>query len=209
MPTKKSILLNIGTRLLPLFLKLLFSTLRIDIVKRESGLPDRSRGLMFAFWHGQMITGWLLAKRLFPDTIPSAVVSLSPDGQILSDTLEKLDFRLIRGSSSRGRDDVKAGIAEQLRNRGLVAITPDGPRGPIHRFKYGTLRLASEYRTPILFADISHEKASKLRSWDQFEIPMPFSRVRVTLHRIDVPVFSSEEELRAFANQLSDRYTHA
>lgn len=209
MPTKKSILLNIGTRLLPLFLKLLFSTLRIDIVKRESGLPDRSRGLMFAFWHGQMITGWLLAKRLFPDTIPSAVVSLSPDGQILSDTLEKLDFRLIRGSSSRGRDDVKAGIAELLRNRGLVAITPDGPRGPIHRFKYGTLRLASEYRTPILFADISHEKASKLRSWDQFEIPMPFSRVRVTLHRIDVPVFSSEEELRAFANQLSDRYTHA
>jgi len=209
MSTKKSILLNIGTLLLPLFLKLLFSTLRIDIVKKESGLPDRSRGLMFAFWHGQMITGWLLAKRLFPDTIPSAVVSLSPDGQILSDALEKLDFELIRGSSSRGRDDVKAGIAERIRNRGLVAITPDGPRGPIHRFKYGTLRLASEHRTPILFADISHEKASKLRSWDQFEIPMPFSRVRVTLHLIDVPVFSSEEELRAFADQLSDRYTHA
>lgn len=205
----KNILLKLGTSLLPLFLKQLFATLRLEVSGPADGLPGTGRGIVFAFWHGDMVTGWLLARKLFPERRPSAVVSLSPDGQILSDTLERLGFRLIRGSSSRGRDDVRAGIAGALREGGLVAVTPDGPRGPAHQFKFGTVRLASEHGVPILFADIRHSKAKRLRSWDRFEIPAPFSRVDVTLHRVDVPAFPSEEELREFTNRLSERFAHA
>lgn len=200
---------KIGKLLLAPLLNMLFASLRMELAMPEEGLPAARRGIIFAFWHGSMATGWLLVRRLFPDAAPAAVVSLSPDGQILSETLGRLGFRLIRGSSSRGRDAVRDGIAAELGSGGIVAVTPDGPRGPIRRFKYGTVRLASENRAPILFADIEHGKSRKLRSWDKFEIPMPFSRVKVSLHLIDVPPFTSEEELHEFANRLSERFAHA
>ncbi|NTU57585.1 MAG: DUF374 domain-containing protein [Chlorobiaceae bacterium] len=209
MPIVKNILWNAGTRLLPPLLKLLFSSLRLKIVSPEGGHPGTEHGIIFAFWHGKMVTGWLLVRRLLPDIRPSAVVSLSEDGQILSETLERLGFRLIRGSSSRGREDVKTGMLESLRNRGVIAITPDGPRGPLHRFKYGTLRIASEHQVPILFADITHERYRVLKSWDRFEIPMPFSRTTVYLHSIRVPAFTSEEALHEFARKLSEHFGHA
>jgi len=190
-------------------LRLLFLSQRLELRMPPEGLPETRRGLVFAFWHGKMATGWLLSRRLFPDTVPSAVVSLSRDGQLLSGTLGRLGFQLIRGSSSRGKEEVRAGIAERLRSGGLVAVTPDGPRGPIHRFKYGTLRLASETGSPILFADIAHERPRLLKSWDRFEIPAPFGKTVVTLHLVEVPRFSDEGEIQRFANSLSDRFTHA
>lgn len=204
-----NILRESGIRLLPWLLRLLVASLKIEVIPPEQGLPGKERGTLFTFWHGKMVTGWLLGKRLFRGIPVSAVVSLSGDGQILSDTLGRLGFRLIRGSSSRGREEVRAGISEVFRNREVVAITPDGPRGPLYRFKYGTIRLASEHRVPLLFAEITHEKMKALRSWDRFEIPFPFSRVTVRLHSVQVPEFDSEEALRAYADELSTRFAHA
>ncbi|NTU68050.1 MAG: DUF374 domain-containing protein [Chlorobiaceae bacterium] len=194
--------------LLAPMLRLLFASQRMEIRVPHQGLPDARRGVVFAFWHGKMATGWLLALRLFPGTVPSAVVSLSRDGQLLSDTLGRLGFKLIRGSSSKGKEEVRSGITEGLRSGGVVAVTPDGPRGPIHRFKYGTLRLASESGSPILFADIAHERPRMLKSWDRFEIPGLFGRTVVTLHLVDVPRFADEMELQRFANSLSERFAH-
>jgi Kdo2-lipid IVA 3' secondary acyltransferase len=153
-----------------------------------------------------MITGWLLAQRFFPGREISAVVSLSGDGQILSDALDRLGFRLIRGSSSRGKEVVRRNIGVALVNRGVVAVTPDGPRGPQHRFKYGTLRLAAQHHAPVVFPEIRYSNARSLKSWDRFEIPMPFSRVKVTLHLVTVPDFATEEAFRAWADELSTTF---
>ncbi len=202
----KDILLKSATRLLPHILKLLFTTLKIEIEQTGESLPGNERGVMFAFWHGKMITGWLLARRLFPRREISAVVSLSGDGQILSDALDRLGFRLIRGSSSRGKEVVRRNIGVALSSGGVVAVTPDGPRGPHHRFKYGTLRLAALHHAPVVFAKIRYGNTRSLKSWDRFEIPMPFSRVQVTLRVVRVPDFPSEDAFRAWADELSTTF---
>lgn len=200
----KDILLKSAIRLLPHVLKLLFATLKIEIEGEK--LPDDPRGVMFAFWHGKMITGWLLARKLFPEREISAVISLSGDGQILADALDRLRFRLIRGSSSRGKEVVRRNIGVALSSRGVVAVTPDGPRGPHHRFKYGTLRLAAQHHAPVVFAEIRYDNARNLKSWDRFEIPLPFSRVKVRLNVVLVPEFQSEEAFRAWADELSKKF---
>mgnify|MGYP001806012744 FL=1 len=202
----KHILLKSATRLLPHVLKLLFGTLKIDVEYAGERMPEDDQGVMFAFWHGKMIAGWLLAQRLFAKREISAVVSLSGDGQILSDALDRLRFRLIRGSSSRGKEVVKRNIGVALSNRGIVAVTPDGPRGPHHRFKYGTLRLAALHHAPVVFAKIRYDNARSLKSWDRFEIPLPFSRAQVTLRVVQVPEFPSEEAFRAWADKLSGEF---
>jgi len=113
-----------------------------------------SGGFIAAFWHGKMLTGWLTVAdtlRNICASAPIAVVSLSKDGEILANALHTLGFQLIRGSSSRGRDAVRQGIQAALERGAAVVLTPDGPRGPKESFKYGSIRLAAQYRSPILF----------------------------------------------------------
>ena len=179
----------ISRLIIPFTLKLLYASLRISVTPRSWNNHVADKGAIFTFWHGKMVAGWLLAQALFPEKKLVAVVSLSEDGRILSDTLEQLDFTLIRGSSSKGGGEVKNAMHEAIEREDIIAVTPDGPRGPACKFKYGTLRLASSKRCPLFFAEIIFEKAWRLKSWDTFEIPKPFSRATVSIHRIDLPLF--------------------
>lgn len=193
---------------LPPLLKLLYRTLRVTITGQRPE-PGRNNGVIVAFWHGKMVAGWLLVRHLFPDRKNLAVVSMSEDGQILASALEQLGFGLIRGSSSRGGEAVRKKMAEELMHGSVVAVTPDGPRGPIHSFKYGTLSLASEAGIPILFIEITYTRARMLRSWDRFEIPLPFSKAEITLHKLQLPHFGSREELEIYERRLKARFRHA
>jgi lysophospholipid acyltransferase (LPLAT)-like uncharacterized protein len=197
----------IARHIIPFALKLLYASLRISVTPRQIQLPDN--GAIIAFWHGNMITGWLLARMLFPKKQLAAVVSLSEDGNTLAETLGQLGFSLIRGSSSKGGDEVKHAMQKALQRGDIVALTPDGPRGPAHQFKFGTLRLASKNRHPLIFAAISHANPWKLKSWDQFEIPKPFSKATVKLHLIDLPEFKNEDELQSYTTQLSIKLRNA
>ncbi|MFQ3599000.1 MAG: DUF374 domain-containing protein [Chloroherpetonaceae bacterium] len=186
--------------LLPLLIWLVYLTLR----KRVQGkIPERKNAIV-AFWHGKMLVGWLLAKSLVRPKRCHAVVSLSKDGTMLANALEVLNFGLIRGSSSRGKAVVTSEMTACLRAGNAIAITPDGPRGARHVFKYGSVRIASETQTPILFIDVAFENAWRLeKSWDKFEIPKPFSEVHIHLTCIDVPKFETENALKAFTDSLT------
>jgi lysophospholipid acyltransferase (LPLAT)-like uncharacterized protein len=197
----------LSRHIIPTALKLLYASLRITVIPQQIQLTEK--GIIIAFWHGKMITGWLLAKTLFPGEKITSVVSLSDDGRTLADTLEQLGFSLIRGSSSRGGDEVKCAMQNALQRGTIVAITPDGPRGPAKQFKFGLIRLASSNHYPLVFADISYTNAWRLKSWDRFEIPKPFSKTTIKLQLIDFPEFKNEEELRSYTRQLSIQLDHA
>ena len=60
-----------------------------------------------------------------------------------------------------------------------LCITPDGPTGPRHQMKMGAVRVAQRTQVPLFLVGISIKKKKILKSWDQFEIPLPFSTVDV------------------------------
>jgi len=201
--------LLLSRTVLPGAMRLLHCTLRRRVIPPKHW---PSGGFIAAFWHGKMLTGWLTVAdtlRNICASAPIAVVSLSKDGEILANALHALGFQLIRGSSSRGRDAVRQGIQAALERGAAVVLTPDGPRGPKESFKYGSIRLAAQYRSPILFFAIMHRSAWKLRSWDSFEIPKPFSTVDIVIHYVDVPPFEDEQMLRAFSDSLSAQFSSA
>jgi len=203
---KPSSTVFLGKTVLPKLLKMLYKSCHQDI-KNLDVLNVKNNGAVFAFWHGNMITGWLLAKQCFPKIPYFAIVSLSKDGEILSGALQALGFKLIRGSSSKGKRVVKVDSRDVLEKGFGLAVTPDGPRGPRANFKYGLIRLASTTSTPIYFASIQHHnKWVFKKSWDQFEVPKPFSKVDIVLHRIDVPQFDSDEALQEFTHALSEKF---
>jgi hypothetical protein len=61
----------------------------------------------------------------------------------------------------------------------LLAITPDGPRGPRERVKSGVVYLASRTALPVVPVATAARRAWVFNSWDRFRVPHPFTRVMV------------------------------
>jgi lysophospholipid acyltransferase (LPLAT)-like uncharacterized protein len=152
-------------------------TWRYRITNEESyrALRARSEPFIFAFWHGQML------PRLWRHRGEgvAVVVSSHRDGEIIARIAEHLGFRTIRGSTSRGAARALLGIVRELESGAEVAVTPDGPRGPAQKFATGALVAAQRVSVPIVGVAAAASRAWRLRSWDRFMIPKPFSRVNV------------------------------
>lgn len=170
----REFLQKLGLIILPPFLDLLTRTLKIEIVNEKS---LQSGNFVLMFWHGKMLAGWWLGR----NKNFCAVVSQSKDGEILSRLLKRWNYRLIRGSSSKDSKEVMREMVDALKNNFSLAITPDGPRGPREEMKIGGLIAAVRAQKPVVLCGIVYEKKKIFNSWDKFELPKFFSKVKIRL----------------------------
>ena len=97
-------------------------------------------------------------------------------------------------------DDLEPGVAalialtRAVRAGHHAGITPDGPKGPALVFKPGAVSLSRLTGRPFLLLGINYGSCHRLRSWDRFALPMPFSRVDVTLVREPMPAEGESDE---------------
>ncbi|MBX7043580.1 MAG: lysophospholipid acyltransferase family protein [Ignavibacteria bacterium] len=153
----------------PALVSLLMKTVRIRKVS-EQKLPEQA---VFIFWHGKMLGGWFALRKLNP----GALVSLSKDGEILSALLSKWGYRLFRGSSSSGGKEALNELIDNFADLKYAAITPDGPRGPARYIKNGALIVSMKCGVPIIPVSVEYSSGFTLKkSWDRFEVPLPFTR---------------------------------
>ena len=142
--------------------------------ERDARLAAGER-CIFAFWHARLLP---LVFSLRWRSI-AVLISRHRDGELIARIIGRLGFLTGRGSSTRGGDE---GIRDMLRHaedRRLLALTPDGPRGPAEQVKPGLVYLASRSGFPIIPVTTAASRAWTLDSWDRFRIPMPFARVVV------------------------------
>jgi lysophospholipid acyltransferase (LPLAT)-like uncharacterized protein len=99
--------------------------------------------------------------------------------EIIARVVERFGLRTIRGSTTRGAARALLGIVRELETGSEVAVTPDGPRGPARKFATGALIAAQRVGVPIVGIGIAADRAWRLKSWDSFMIPKPFSRVHI------------------------------
>jgi lysophospholipid acyltransferase (LPLAT)-like uncharacterized protein len=130
---------------------------------------------MFTLWHGQMLP--LLWHHR--DQGVAVLVSEHKDGEIIARILEMMGYALIRGSPSRGAGRALLAMVRTLKEGNDVAVTPDGPRGPRHKFAPGAAIAANRAGAPILPAVAHVDRYWQLRTWDGFIIPKPFARITV------------------------------
>ena len=71
-------------------------------------------------------------------------------------------------------------LAAKMRAGCGVGLTPDGPRGPKHVLQPGVIKLAEATGAAIIPVHVTFTSALRLKTWDRFVIPRPFSRVEVT-----------------------------
>lgn len=160
-------------RILAFSIRLLSLSLRKTWVNGQA-MPDEP--FILAFWHGEIMLAPTAYFKL-RQTPVSAIISDHKDGEYLARTLAQFSIGGIRGSSSKGGVKALINAIRCFQSGRVVAITPDGPRGPRHNLAGGLVKLAQKVDSPIVVLTIVPHNTWRLRSWDQFFIPKPFSKV--------------------------------
>jgi len=168
-----------------------FSFIKIRTVNEEMVLNLLRNGqkLIVAILH-QRIPLVLSYARKFSEFEPSAMISQSRDGDIIAEIAIRLNFRPVRGSSSRGGKEALAAMIADLETHQCAVHALDGPRGPIGIVKAGLIAMAQLSGVPVVPVYISVDRAWMLNSWDRTLIPKPFSTVVI---RWDNPIAVPED----------------
>lgn len=195
-------LVAFGYRLLQLWAR----TLRFEIDDRARviGVSPNER-YIGALWHNRLLLFPFVLKRFLPDRRGAALISTSRDGAILADLVERFDFEVVRGSSSRKGASAMRQLAEVIASGRDVVITPDGPRGPAYELGQGIVFLAQQSGAAVVPVNMEYSSCWRLGSWDRFILPKPFSRVRVIFgppHR--VASTTTEEEFEDERRRLQE-----
>jgi hypothetical protein len=85
-----------------------------------------------------------------------------------------------------------------------AGITLDGPRGPLHEPKPGILALAHKTGGAIVPLRMFPSKGWRLRSWDGYTIPKPFSRIVIEYRPPVSPTGDQEADLALLKEALRD-----
>ena len=158
-------------------LRVLGSTWRVRVRHDDELRRLRAAGqpIIFALWHGELL------PLLYHHRREGVVVMISEhaDGELVARVAERLGYRTVRGSTSRGAARALLEAARVVQEGHDLAITPDGPRGPAKSVAPGVAVLAQRTGAPVIGVAAHARSAWRLKSWDSFLIPRPFARVDV------------------------------
>jgi lysophospholipid acyltransferase (LPLAT)-like uncharacterized protein len=185
-----------------LLARLLFRTLRLEVIDRSRFLTQPPQEpVIMTFWHNRIPALAVGFLRHYPHRSRRGVVVLtspSKDGDILAGVMASLGMGSVRGSSSRRGSTALRELTEKLEIGYDLAITPDGPRGPKYSLGPGVVFLAQKTGLRILPLHARYHCAFRLKTWDSFAIPWPFSKVSILLdHYISIdPALTDLEQER-------------
>jgi len=154
--------------------KLLATSWRITLVGQEK--VDKiwlgGKRVCYAIWHGRFLPFIHTHRK----QKVSLLISWHRDGEYLARVVRKLGFTTVRGSSTRGGLRAVAGMIKASKDYDL-GLTPDGPKGPSRIVQPGVIYISQRAKIPIVPLGISANSFWRLKSWDGFTIPKPFSKI--------------------------------
>lgn len=192
-------------------IRFLWSTCRVTHVGGIGAARQavrESKSLIPVFWHQHLLFGARAVLDLADAGLKAGfLISPSVDGTAPAMLVEKVGGVVIRGSSTNTgaralRDFYETIVKQQV----SPALPPDGPRGPLHGFKPGAILLAQITGKAILPISVAASRKYTFRTWDAFELPLPFSRIAIVYGEpVQVGRGLSAEALAEWQAQLAER----
>ncbi|MSR65902.1 MAG: DUF374 domain-containing protein [Pedosphaera sp.] len=207
--------MRIVARLVHILTRLIAATLRFETRDPTGYLRNSTTApVIFTLWHDSLALSLIVYLKVFragrPERRLAGLVSASRDGAFLSRVLELSGAQPVRGSSSRRGAQAFLELTTWA-HRGLdLAITPDGPRGPRHQVQAGAIVLAQVTGLAIVPVSITLPWKFELRSWDRFQIPVPFGKCIVTVgDPIRVSRDATDEERERHRQEVENQMSAA
>ncbi|MCO6431857.1 MAG: lysophospholipid acyltransferase family protein [Deltaproteobacteria bacterium] len=177
-----------------LVLKGLYLTFRSYVVNYGDGFDAKStfeQPRVIVFWHNGQIIMVISAKELFGHLKRRKIYTLiSPhsDGRIIASVARRFKIDSVAGSSSKRGGPASRELVEKALGGSHVAITPDGPRGPVYEMKPGAVRISQLSGAWIVPLGVAADRCWRLKSWDRMIVPKPFARIALVVGApIEVP----------------------
>ena len=121
-------------------IRLLGSTWRFRIGGEEHVAAARAHGrtVIWAFWHGRMLplSYGYRGRSIY------VLASRHRDGELMGQTIRRLGFGHVRGSTTRGGAQAIRDLVDKLNEGYDLGLTVDGPRGPKFVCKPGPLEIS-------------------------------------------------------------------
>jgi lysophospholipid acyltransferase (LPLAT)-like uncharacterized protein len=207
--TRERLLAFVGAAIL----RSLFFTLRLRIEDRAGILQEESpRPALLCFWHNRILGITFAFDRIYPKKRLGVTVLTSPsrDGEILAQLMAAFGMGSVRGSSSRRGSRALLELVRLVRMGRDIAITPDGPRGPRYSLGPGVIQLAQSTGARILPLHAKFGRCLRMKTWDGFIIPLPFSTVSVTIDQpIEILENLNDNQFESARKQLEDLLKNA
>ena len=200
--------------LLAAFIRLCIRTWRLRWQDLPTGKrPERP--VIYALWHNRIPIGlacFEFSKSVWQDDNIAAMISASRDGGFITNIVQRFGMQSIRGSTSRRGPQALLEATSWLERDYSVAITPDGPRGPVYKVQDGIIQLSKLTGRPVIpVSTFTHWKIH-LKSWDRLQIPLPFTRCDV---RFGEPIWAPRdatdaqlEEMRVKVEEIMKSITY-
>ncbi len=153
--------------------------------------PDMPPFLL-SFWHSRIlmmpyaVRGWS----------GPMLISEHRDGAFIADAVALMGIESSRGSSTRGGARAFLQMIRLARQGHTLGVTPDGPKGPAEVLQMGTVKLAMKSGLPIRSVSYASKRHWRMKSWDRFYIPKPFTR---GVFVVGEPVYPTDDEQETFA----------
>jgi lysophospholipid acyltransferase (LPLAT)-like uncharacterized protein len=186
------------------------ATLRYERRYPAELLQAEPRQYIFCVWHNRLALSLviyrdIMRRRGLPPRM-AAIVSASRDGGMLARILELFGVQPVRGSTSRRGPQALLELTTWAERGYDLAITPDGPRGPCYVVQEGAIALAQVTGIPLVPASFQIGWKIRPKSWDRFQIPLPFSRAVIRLGEpLHAPRDASDEQREALRRELEQR----
>lgn len=166
--------------------------------------------VIFCIWHNRLALCLELyryyVQKFRPERRMAAIVSASKDGGLLARVLELFHVQPVRGSSSRRGAQAILEMTSFAQQGLDLAVTPDGPRGPCYQVQEGVAALAQLTGRAVIPVVYSLNWKWQLKSWDRFQIPLPFAVCRMRLgDPMRLPRECSDEQREQFRHELEKR----
>ncbi len=136
---------------------------------------------LLLLWHDRLAGIVPFLSKFSPHLHYIGFVSDSRDGHLIA--------RLIRsfrnGKTIQVPHDARQKALRELvkslkEKKGVVVMTPDGPRGPRHKAKQGAAVASLMSYAQIVTFNWKASKSWELSTWDKMAFPKPFSKICIT-----------------------------
>jgi lysophospholipid acyltransferase (LPLAT)-like uncharacterized protein len=202
---------RVAARLIYVLIRLVACSIRFRLPEDYPAYaPLMEQPTLFGIWHNRLSLCLMLYDQFIRDHYPgrrlAAMVSASRDGGVLARVLELFQVQPVRGSSSRrGRQALLEMVSWAEKGYDL-ALTPDGPRGPRYQVQEGIVALAQLTGRPIIPACYHLNWKIRIKSWDGFQIPLPFACCNIRLGPpLHIPRETTDQEREQLRLELEKR----
>jgi len=193
---KKKIFKYLEIKIVPFILQLFVRFIYLTNKKtyHTTNTLEENENFIVSMWHGDLLMQPFNYQNFRPKGTVKAIISEHRDGEAIRKTVEYLGIGSLAGSSTRGGAKALIGAIRSIKNGIDIAITPDGPKGPIYSVADGVVIISQKTKAKILPFSCVPSKYWKMKSWDKFVIPKPFGNIDFYIGEpIDVTGMEIEE----------------